>query len=133
MAIDQETTEVRETESVEGDTNVQSRTVKRASSTSGVVVAQRVIWYVAGVIIVLLALRVVLLLLAANQGSGFVDFVYSLSNFFAMPFYGIFSYEPSYGKSVVFEISSVVAIAIYALIAWGLAKLITLARPQDEI
>ncbi len=90
-----------------------------------VIVAVRVIYYVFGVIAVLLALRVLLLLLAANQGNGFVDFIYGLAGFFAAPFYGIFNYEPSYGQST-FEISSVVAIIVYLLIAMGLAKLVTL-------
>jgi hypothetical protein len=92
---------------------------------------QRVIYYFAGVIVVLLALRITLLLLAANQGSPFVDFVYALSGFFAGPFYGIFSYQPTYGQSTL-EVSSIVAILVYALIALGVAKLTMLTSSRDE-
>lgn len=127
-----ETTEVRETVDP-ADSTARRETVQRSRDTiSGAVVARRVIWYIAGIIIILLALRIVLLLLAANQGNGFVDFIYSLSSIFASPFYGIFGYTPHYGE-FYFEISSVVAIAVYALVAWGLARLFTLtsAHPSE--
>lgn len=128
---DRQTTEVRETSAVEGNTNVRRQTVESSRAVDSKVVIRRVIWYIAGIIITLLLLRIALLLLAANQGNGFVDFVYALSGVFAAPFYGIFSYQPSYGQST-FEISSVVAIAVYALIAWALAKLFTLTSDRTD-
>lgn len=128
---DQHTTEVRETNKHVGDTNVRRQTVSTTDKVGTTVVVQRIIYYIAGVIIALLTLRIILLLLAANQGSGFVDFVYGLSGFFAAPFYGIFSYQPTYGQST-FEISSVVAIIIYALAAIGLAKLLTLTSSRSD-
>lgn len=131
MDEEQQTTEVRETNSQVGGANVQRRTVSRTTQTSGVVVAQRVVWFFAGFIIVFLALRVLLLLLAANQGNFFVDFVYAVGGFFAAPFVGIFG-SPTYGQ-VYFDTASVVGIVVYALLAWGLVKLITLTRPQEEV
>ena len=129
---DKQTTEVRESTEREGNTNVTRQSVATATKLSSVVVGQRIVYYIAGVIVVLLALRLMLLLLAANQGSPFVDFVYALSGFFAWPFYGIFSYQPAYGQSV-FELSSVVAIVVYALIAVGLGKLLTLTSSRDAV
>jgi len=129
---EEQTTEVRNTTERQGNTDVRRQSVTTATKTDGGVVAKRIIYYFAGVIIALLALRIVLLLLAANQGSGFVDFVYALSGLFAWPFYGIFSYQPAYGESV-FEVSSVVAIVVYALIAYGLAKLFTLTKDRDAV
>lgn len=128
---DQQTTEVRETNERRGNTNVQRQSVTTTTSADAKAVVRNIIYYVAGIIIVLLALRIVLLLLAANQGNAFVDFIYGLSGVFAWPFYGIFSYQPSYGQST-FEISSVVAILVYALAAWGLASLFTLTRSNPE-
>lgn len=130
--IDQQTTEVRETSAVEGGTNVHRQSVATSRQVGTGVIAQRLIYYIAGIIIALLALRIILLLLAANQGSPFVDFIYGLSGFFAWPFYGIFSYQPTYGHSTL-EISSVVAIIVYALIASGLAKLFTLGNRRSDI
>lgn len=115
-----------------GNVAAERQTVRRSSTVSGVVVAQRVVWFFVGLIVAFLALRIVLLLLAANQGSGFVDFVYAVGGMFAAPFFGIFSYTPAYGQSVL-EISSLVAIVIYVLVGWGITKLLTLTRPQEEV
>ena len=120
-----ETREVQTTDEQVGATNVQRQTVSEASSAPSNVVAQRIVWYVVGFIVALLALRLVLQLLGANQGNAFVDLVYGLSGIFAAPFFGMFSYTPSYGVSY-FEISTLVAILIYSLIGWGIAKLFTL-------
>ena len=122
--------EVRETRTVEttdrpvADSTVERHEVRETTVPSNVV-AQRIVWYVVGFIIALLALRMVFQLLGANQGNPFVDLIYGLSGFFAAPFFGMFSYTPSYGVSY-FEVSTLVAILIYALIGWGVAKLFTL-------
>lgn len=125
----EQTTEVRERNVVNdnGD-RVQRRTV--TASAGGRSVMSRVVWYVAGLIIALLALRVLLLLLGANRDNGFVDLIYALSGVFAAPFTGIFP-TPTYGQSF-FDTASVVAIVVYALIAWGIAKLFTLNRPAGS-
>ncbi|HET9098393.1 MAG TPA: hypothetical protein VFN51_02135 [Candidatus Saccharimonadales bacterium] len=92
-------------------------------------VLARIIWFIAGVIIALLAFRFVFVLLGANSGNGFVDFIYNVSHPFAAPFFGIFSYNVRYGVSR-FEFSSLVAMAVYALIAYGLARLVTIRNPR---
>lgn len=131
MQDDVQETEVRETNIQDGNTTVQRQTVAHNSQVSSVVIAQRIVWFIIGLINIIIALRFIFLLLGANKGAGFTDFIYSMSAPFVAPFVGIFG-EPVYGESV-FEISSLLAIVIYTLIGWGIAKLITLARPQDEI
>lgn len=131
MQDDVRETEVRETTTEDGGTTVQRQTVARKGQTSPVVVAQRIVWFIVGVINTLIALRFVLLLLGANRGAAFTDFIYTMSAPFVAPFVGIFG-EPVYGQSV-FEISSLLAIVIYTLIGLAIAKLLTLSRPQDEI
>lgn len=126
---EQQTTEVRRSEVQDGATNVQRETVSATHRPDGSVVAQRVIWYIAGFIITFLALRVVLLLLGANQGNFFVDLVYAVGGFFAAPFSGIFG-SPSYGQSF-FDTASVVAMVVYALLAWGIAKAFTLTGRRE--
>lgn len=115
-----------------GNVAAERETVRRSSTVSGVVIAQRIVWFFVGVIVTFLTLRVILLLLAANQGSAFVDFVYAVGGLFAAPFFGILSYTPAYGQSVL-EVSSLVAVAIYVLVGWGIAKLLTLTRPHEEV
>jgi tetrahydromethanopterin S-methyltransferase subunit F len=129
---DEQVTEVRESNAVQDGANVRRQSIATSQSVGNGVVARRVIYYIAGFIIALLALRLVLLLLAANQGAPFVDFVYTLSSVFAWPFYGIFSYQPSYGQST-FEISTIVAIIVYALLAIGLSKLFTLTSNRSDV
>lgn len=93
----------------------------------------RIIYFIFGVIIAFIALRMILLLLAANQGTAFVDFVYGVSGIFVAPFYGIFGNTPQFGQSIL-DLSSIVAILVYALIAWGLAYLTTLgSRNRAEV
>ncbi len=121
--------EVQTTNEQVGDTTVRREVVSERANAPANLVMQRVVWYIVGVIVALLALRFVLLLLGANQGNGFVDFIYGLSGVFASPFYGIFSYQPSYGQST-FEVSTLVAIAVYVLVGWGIAKLTTLGSAR---
>ena len=102
------------------------------SGVPGSVVAQRVVWYIVGSIIGLLALRLVLQLLGANEGNAFVDLVYGLSGIFAAPFFGMFSYEPSYGVSY-FEVGTFVAMIVYALIGWAIARAFTLGSRSAEV
>lgn len=95
-------------------------------------VATRVVWFIAGVIITLLAIRFVLVLLGANANSGFADFIYSVSRPFVAPFFNLFSYDLSYGVSR-FEVFTLVAMAVYALIAAGIARLININRPVGTV
>jgi hypothetical protein len=90
-------------------------------------VAERAIWYVAGVILVLLGFRFILSLLGANQSNGFANFIYSASHPFVSPFFSLFSYNTDYGVSKV-EIYTLVAMAVYSVIAWGLAKAVTINK-----
>lgn len=120
-------TEVRETTERFDNGTVERQTVSTRREQSGSIIFSRIIWYIAGVIITLLALRMVLQLLGANNQSGFVSFIYDISGVFAAPFFGIFSYTPTYG-SAYFETSTLVAIAVYTLAAWGLSKLATITK-----
>jgi hypothetical protein len=126
-----QTTEVRDTNTVPAEPAVRRQTVVTDRVGTGVIAA-RVIYWITGVIIALLALRFVLLLLGANRLSPFVDFVYNLSGIFAWPFFGIFNYQPAYGSSTL-ELSSIVAIIVYALVGIGLAKLCTLSSNRTDV
>jgi len=131
MQEDRQTTEVRETNEQIGDTNVQRQSVAKKTEVSGVVIAQRVVYYIGGLIIALVFVRLLLQLLGANQGSDFVGFMYGLSGIFVAPFYGIFG-EPTFGQSH-FDTSALVAMVVYGLLTVGIAKLLTISRPQDEV
>lgn len=91
-------------------------------------VADRIIWFVAGVILVLLAFRFILSLLGAGTASGFANFIYSVSHPFVAPFFGVFHYNDiQYGVSR-FEIYTLFAMLVYAVVAWLLTALVDISR-----
>jgi hypothetical protein len=84
--------------------------------------AEQAVWLLTGVVDALLVIRFAFKLLDASTQASFVTFIYDLTQVFVAPFHGIFNTTAS-GHNV-FEPESLVAIAIYSLIGWGLAKLV---------
>jgi uncharacterized membrane protein len=82
----------------------------------------RIVWTILGVLEVLLALRFVLKLIGANPNSGFAVFMYGLTGLFTAPFTGLVSTWSS-GETVL-EVTTLIAMAIYALLFWGVVSLI---------
>jgi uncharacterized protein YggT (Ycf19 family) len=78
-----------------------------------------------GIIDALLVIRLVLKLLGANPLAGFSTFVYGLTDIFLAPFKNLL---PVVGGSsgAVLEMSVVIAIIVYALIGWALARVIAI-------
>jgi hypothetical protein len=95
---------------------------------------KRIVYYILGIIEVLLAFRLVFKLLGANPVSPFVSGIYTLSNIFISPFIGIFRTASSRGVETVsvLEPSTIVAMIVYALIAWGIVKLIEIIRASKN-
>lgn len=92
--------------------------------------ATRYVWYIFSAIEVILLLRFGLKLLAANPGAGFTQLIYTISDFFVAPFQYVFS-APAAGGNVI-EFSTLLALFVYWVIAWGIVKLIVMNRPVDE-
>ena len=84
--------------------------------------AIQVVWWIVGFIDVLLAIRFLLKLLGGSTVSGFVTFMYNITQPLVAPFHGIFNTTVQ-GRSIL-EPESLVAIAIYSLIGWGIVSLI---------
>jgi hypothetical protein len=93
----------------------------------------QIIWYILGVIEILLGFRIVLKAVAANQGSGFTGFIYSITGPLALPFRGIIN-DSMNGNSII-EWSSLFAIIVYLIIAGGFVYLLDLVNPvsQEEV
>ena len=89
----------------------------------------QIIWYILGVIEVLLAFRFVLKLLGASTYSGFTNFIYSVSDPLALPFAGILGTTST--SASVLEWSTLIAMAVYAVIAYGLVELLQLIKPTN--
>ena len=76
-----------------------------------------------GLIEIILCLRFIFRLLGANPDAGFITLLYGLSHPFVAAFNGIFN-DQTVGRAGVFEASTLVAMLIYALLAWGLIALV---------
>jgi uncharacterized protein YggT (Ycf19 family) len=84
--------------------------------------ATQLVYLVFGVIDGLLLIRLVLKLLGANPLAGFASFVYSVSDFFLVPFKNLL---PTIGNEhSMLEMSLVVAVLVYALLGWAMARLV---------
>ena len=84
--------------------------------------SEHLIRFIFGFVEALIGVRVVLHLLGANVENPFAHLVYVLSNLFLFPFFGLIG-SPAAGSHVL-EIPSLIAIVVYALIAWGLVNLV---------
>jgi YGGT family protein len=95
---------------------------ERLPSVSPTYRASQILYLLLGIVETLIIIRVVLKLLAANSGVGFVRFAYGVSAPLMAPFQGIFPTPVSHNS--VLELSSLVAIAVYALVAWGIVRIV---------
>lgn len=95
------------------------------------VVARRVVLFLLDVLEILLAFRFFLKLLAANPASSFVQFIYTVTQPFIYPFQGIFP-QPSSAQGSVLEWSVLLAMVVYAIVAWGIVRLIWLFSAHEE-
>ncbi len=84
--------------------------------------AAAIVGFVVGVVDILIAARFLGKLLGASAQSAFVSFIYTVSGPLVAPFQGIFGNGGSKANS--FETADLVAIAVYAVIGWGLVMLI---------
>lgn len=97
-----------------------------SSTTKPLYRGTQIVWYILGVLEVLLGFRFILKLLGANQGAGFTDFIYTLSSPFVSPFLNVFGVTRVVGS--VFEWTTLLAMAVYALVAWGIINLFVMGR-----
>jgi uncharacterized protein YggT (Ycf19 family) len=92
--------------------------------------ASDVVWLVLGVTIGLIGLRVVLKLIAANPTNDFARFVYDATTPLVSPF-ATLAPSPAAGL-LVFETSSLVAMLVYALLAWVIVRLMWIIFEQPS-
>lgn len=86
----------------------------------------QVVWYLLGIMEVLLAFRLVLKLLGANADAGFTSFIYAVTAPFTAPFAAVFQVSSVQGS--VFEWTTILAMFVYWVIAWGAIKLLVMGK-----
>lgn len=83
-----------------------------------------------GVLEALIGIRVLLRLIGANPGNAFASLVYNFTALFLAPFNGLVP-TPAAGPMVL-EVSSIIAILVYALVAWAIIRLLWLLFYQPD-
>jgi hypothetical protein len=86
----------------------------------------QIVWYILGLLEVILAFRFVLRLFGANPAAGFTSFIYGITYPFAAPFLSVFKITDVNGS--VFEWTTLLAMLVYWLIAWGIVKLFLMGK-----
>jgi YggT family protein len=82
----------------------------------------RILFTLLGILEILLGLRFVLKLIAANPASGFATFIYGITAPFMAPFTTLVATPRVEGA--VLEITTLIAMAVYALFFWVLARIV---------
>lgn len=88
------------------------------------------VYFFFGVLEILLAFRLILKLTGASITSAFVGLIYGVTGVFILPFEGIFRrwYAPGIETTSILEPSTLVAVIVYAALAWGIIRLIRIVR-----
>ena len=81
----------------------------------------QLVYLVFGLIEGLIAIRFVLKALGANPSAGFAQLIYGITAPLVAPFYGLFGNPTAQGS--VLEVHSIVALIVYALLAWLVVRL----------
>ncbi|KKQ47078.1 MAG: hypothetical protein US67_C0060G0004 [Candidatus Woesebacteria bacterium GW2011_GWD1_38_10] len=117
----------------EGPKEAVTTETKRVASSSQTV--EYLIYFLFGALEILLAFRLVLKLMGASLASGFVRLIYSLTGIFILPFEGIFrrGYTQGVETTSVLEPSTLVAMIVYAVLAWGIVKLVKIFSGEKQV
>ncbi|PKM94566.1 MAG: YggT family protein [Firmicutes bacterium HGW-Firmicutes-1] len=95
---------------------------------------KRIIYYILGILEILFTFRLIFKILGANPGSPFVSIIYAVTNLFIAPFAGIFRVAVTEGIEAqsVLEPQLIIAMIVYASLAWGIVKLYEIISNRKE-
>jgi len=95
--------------------------------------ATQLIWLILGLLVAAIALRIGFKLIGVNEANPFAALLYAVTDFFVAPFASLTS-APSAG-GMVLEISSIIAMIVYLLIAWALERIVYVVfyRPRGPV
>src|SRR3989344_6277081 len=116
----------------EGPKEAVTTETKRIATSSQTV--EYLIYFFFGVLEILLAFRLILKVMGASTSSGFVGLIYGLTGVFILPFEGIFRRGTAQGLETtsVLEPSTLVALVVYAVLAWGIVKLVRIFSGERQ-
>jgi len=116
-----------------GDTDTVVTSPAKSAATNSQTI-EYLVYFFFGALDILLAFRLVLKLMGASASSAFVRLVYGLSGIFILPFEGIFRrwFAQGVETTSILEPSTLVAIIVYAVLAWGIVKLIRIFSGEQQ-
>lgn len=86
---------------------------------------RNIVYYILGIIEVLLAFRLIFRSLGASTRNGLVALLYTITKVLISPFSGIFNIiNPIGAWQFAIEPATIIAMVVYALLAYGLVKLV---------
>jgi len=93
----------------------------------------QLIWLLLGLLEAAIALRVFFKLIAVNAANPFAALLYKVTDLFLAPFTSLVG-TPQAGR-MMFEISSLIAMIVYLLLAWGLERIVYVLfyRPRGPV
>jgi hypothetical protein len=93
----------------------------------------QLIWLLVGLLEGLLALRFIFKLIGVNAANAFASLLYAVTDLFVAPFASLTS-APS-ASGMVLEVSTLIAMIVYALIGWALARIayVLFYRPRGPV
>lgn len=90
----------------------------------------QIIWYIFYIVETLLLFRFILKLLGANSAAGFTQFVYGITSPLIAPFAAVFRSLRIVATTI--EWSTLLAMLVYWVVAWGIIKLLVMGRPVNN-
>ncbi len=114
--------------------NTSTRSVATKSTVSSSQTIEYIIYFIFGILEVLLAFRLVFKITGASAASSFVSLIYGLTGIFIMPFEGIFrrGFTQGVETTSVLEPSTIVAMVVYAILVWGVVKLVRIISGEKQ-
>jgi hypothetical protein len=93
----------------------------------------QLIWLLLGLLEAAIALRIIFKLVGVNAANAFATLLYNVTGFFLAPFASL-AKAPAAGGSVL-EVSSIIAMVVYLLIAWALERIVYVLfyRPRGPV
>jgi hypothetical protein len=125
---------VKETITTQKDnTNTDKITPVKIAATNSQTI-EYLVYFLFGTLEIFLAFRLVLKLMGANTLNAFVGLVYGVTGVFILPFEGIFhrAFAQGVETASVLEPSTLVALIVYAVLAWGIVKLIRISSGEKQ-
>lgn len=125
---------IKETTTTQRDNVNPALDTQVKNEATGFQTIEYLVYFFFGVLEILLVFRLVLKLMGASIGSAFVGLIYGLSGIFIAPFEGIFrrGTAPGIETTSVLEPSTLVAIIVFAVVAWGIVKLVRIFSGEKQ-